>query len=229
VIALVVAALLAAPVPQALELVDAARGRAIPVALYGAAPGRPKPLALISHGYGGNNRAYSFIAEDLAKRGYVVASVQHELPGDPPLPTQGEPAVVRRPSWEQGAANIAYVIGEMRRRALADRRPVLLVGHSHGGDSSMLFAAQRGALVRAVFTLDNRRMKMPRTAKPRICSVRSSDQPADPGVLPTEAERKRYRMVIGRVPGLIHNDMWDGATAAQKHAMLEWVWRCLKS
>jgi dienelactone hydrolase len=216
----------AAPPPQALELIDAPRGRAVPVALYGARAGKPKPLALISHGYGGNNRAYSFIAEALAERGYVVASVQHELEGDAPMPTTGDPAVVRRPWWDQGAANLLFVIREMRARGLADRRPVLLVGHSNGGDSSMLFATRRKAMVAAVFTLDNRRMRMPRTARPRICSVRSSDQPADAGVLPSPAEQRRYKMVIGAVP-VIHNDMWDGATAAQKHAMLGWLARCL--
>jgi predicted dienelactone hydrolase len=218
----------AAPGPQRLALVDQARGRLIPVALYGATPGKPKPLALLSHGYGGRNTDYAFVAEALAERGYVVASVQHELAGDPPMPTQGDPAVVRRPFWEQGAANLRHVILEMRSRRLADRRPVLLVGHSNGGDSSMLFAAQHGRMVRAVFTLDNRRMRMPRIARPRICSVRSSDQPADPGVLPTAAEQRRYRMAIGTVP-VIHNDMWDGATAAQKAAMLGWLWRCLGS
>ena len=31
------------------------------------------------------------------------------------------------------------------------------------------------------------------------------------------------------IPGLIHNDMWDGATAAQKQAMPAWLWRCLRS
>jgi pimeloyl-ACP methyl ester carboxylesterase len=222
---LAVAASLAAP--TTLELVDPARGRAVPVALYGAGPGRPRPLALISHGYGGRNTDYRFIAEALAAQGYVVASVQHELPGDPAMPTQGEPAVVRRPFWEQGAANLRFVIAELRARRIADRRPVLLVGHSNGGDSSMLFAAQHGRLAGKVLTLDNRRMRMLRTARPRICSVRSSDQPADPGVLPTAAEQRRYRMVIGTVPGLIHNDMSDAATSAQKEAMLGWLWRCL--
>jgi predicted dienelactone hydrolase len=219
--------LAAAPLPpQDLHLIDSRRARAVPIALYGVAPGRPRPLALISHGYGGTNRAYSFIAEALVERGYVVASVQHELEGDPPMPTVGDPAVVRRPWWERGSANLLFAIAELRARGLADRRPVLLVGHSNGGDSSMLFAARHGAMVRAVFTLDNRRMRMPRTARPRICSARSSDQPADPGVLPTEAERKRYRMTIGTVP-VTHNDMWDGAAPAQLRAMLGLLWRCL--
>jgi pimeloyl-ACP methyl ester carboxylesterase len=223
---LAAATLAAVPGPRVLELVDTARARAIPVALYGATPGRPRPLALISHGYGGKNTDYSFIAEALAARGYVVASVQHELAGDPPMPTKGDPAVVRRPFWERGSANLMHVIRELRERRLADRRPVLLVGHSNGGDSSLLFAARHGGMVGTVFTLDNRRMRIPRTSRPRICSVRSSDQPADPGVLPTAAERKRHRMAIGTVP-VIHNDMWDGATAAQKQAMLGWLRRCL--
>lgn len=226
-LALLAAPLLAAAAPESLDLFDAPRGREVPVALYGAVPGHKRPLALISHGYGGNNRDYSFIAGALAERGYVVASVQHELAGDPPMPATGEPAIVRRPWWDRGAANLLFVIREMRARGLADRRPVLLVGHSNGGDSSMLFAAQHKQLVATVFTLDNRRMRIPRTARPRICSVRSSDQPADPGVLPAAAERKRYRMVIGTVPGLIHNDMSDAATPAQKRAMLRWLWRCL--
>lgn len=216
------------PPPGRADLHDSARQRAIPVKLYGASWGQPRPLALISHGYGGRNTDYSFIAEALAARGYVVASVQHEMMGDPPLPAQGDPAVVRRPSWERGAANLHFAIGEMRRMGLADRRPVLLIGHSHGGDSSMLFAAKHRGLTATVFTLDNRRMRMPRTARPRICSVRSSDQPADPGVLPTAAEQKRYRMAIGTVPGLVHNDMSDAATSDQKKAMLGWLWRCLR-
>jgi predicted dienelactone hydrolase len=229
-LALLAAPLLAAagPAPQEIELIDAPRGRAVPVAVYGATPGKPRPLALISHGYGGNNRAYSFIAEALAERGYVVASVQHELEGDPPMPTTGEPALVRRPWWDQGAANLSFVIREMRARGLAGGRPVLLVGHSNGGDSSLLFAAQHKSEVDTVFTLDNRRMRIPRTARPRICSVRSIDQPADAGVLPSAAERKRYRMIMGTVPGLVHNNMWDGATSEQKQAMLGWLWRCLE-
>ena len=219
--------LAAADAPRELELIDAPRGRSVPVAVYGGAPGKPRPLALISHGYGGNNRAYSFIAEALVERGYVVASVQHELEGDAPMPTVGKPATVRRPWWDQDAANLHFVIREMRARRFADGRPVLLVGHSNGGDSSLLFAARHKGLVRAVFTLDNRRMRMPRTARPRVCSVRSSDQSADPGVVPTAAEQRRYRMVIGTVP-VIHNDMWDGATAPQKQAMLDWLARCLR-
>lgn len=212
---------------SSLDLFDAGRSRAVPIALYGA-EGRPRPLALVSHGYGGTNRAYSFLAEALVARGYVVASVQHELAGDPEMPTTGEPAVVRRPWWERGADNLEYAIRELRARRIAAPGRVLLVGHSNGGDTSMLLAARRPALVSAVFSLDNRRMAFPRTARPRICSVRSSDQVADPGVLPSPEEQARLGMVIGTVPGLIHNDMWDAATPERKAAVIALLDRCLR-
>ncbi|MBB5621242.1 hypothetical protein HDE69_002295 [Pedobacter cryoconitis] len=46
---------------------------------------------------------------------------------------------------------------------------------------SMLFATQHPELVDKVISLDNRRMPFPRVSKPRIYSLRSSDQPADEG------------------------------------------------
>ena len=211
-----------------LDLLDARRGRAVPILLYGAG-GRPRPLALISHGYGGTNRAYSFLAEALVARGYIVASIQHELTGDPEMPTAGEPAVVRRPWWEQGADTLEFAIRQLRALRFARRGRVLLVGHSNGGDTSMLFAARRPDWVAAVFSLDSRRMPFPRTARPRICSVRSSDQVADPGVLPSPEEQARLGMVIGTVPGLIHNDMWDAATPERKAAVVALLDRCLQS
>ncbi|HEY0013756.1 MAG TPA: alpha/beta hydrolase [Allosphingosinicella sp.] len=212
--------------PQEMVLVDVPRGRTVPFSVYGRAAGRARPLALISHGYGGTMRAYSFLANALVARGYVVASVQHELEGDPEMPTTGDPQVVRRPWWERGADNLAFVIRTLRARGIASRAPVLLVGHSNGGDSSMLFAARDPRAVAAVFSLDSRRFPFPRTRSPRICSARSSDQAADPGVLPTVEEQARLGMVIESVP-LIHNDMWNGATAAQKSAMLAVLERCL--
>jgi hypothetical protein len=92
----------------------------------------------------------------------------------------------------------------------------------------MLFAARRPDWVAAVFSLDSRRMPFPRTARPRICSVRSSDQVADPGVLPSAEEQARLGMVIGTVPGLVHNDMWDAATAERKDAVIALLDRCLE-
>ena len=214
--------------PRAVEYVDPARGRRIPVALYGAVPGTPKPLAVISNGYGGRNTAYGFIAEALVARGFAVAAIQQDLPTDPPMATEGDLKTLRRPFWQAGADSILFAAEALRREGIADASPLVLVGHSNGGDIGMLFAAQHPAMVRAVFSLDNRRMDLPRTSAPRVCTVRSSDLPADPGVLPDPEEARRHRILVAQVPGLRHNDMWDKATTEQKAAVLGHLAACLE-
>ncbi|MEZ0609661.1 serine aminopeptidase domain-containing protein [Fibrella sp. WM1] len=212
-----------------LALFDTTRHRAVPVVLYQPAklPKRPK-IAVISHGYGGHSTDYSFIAHDLVAQGYVVAGVQHELPGDDPIPTTGNPRVVRRPNWERGVQNIRFVLASLNRRLpLLDRSRLLLVGHSNGGDQSMLYAHTYPAEVAAVITFDNRRMPLLRARQPRILSIRSSDQPADEGVLPTTDEQRTYGIMI-EPQAILHNDMWDGATEAQKARILAAIRRFLR-
>ena len=46
------------------------------------------PVAIVSHGNTVRNTEYSFIANVLAARGYLVASIQHDLPSDVPLMTK---------------------------------------------------------------------------------------------------------------------------------------------
>jgi len=220
----------AAPAPAApvqvteLALQDAARERSVPVALYVApGPGRPR-LALLSHGYGGRNTDYTFLAHALAARGYWVASVQHQLPGDAPLPKTGNPREVRRPSWLRGVADLHFVLQELQRRHPdLDTGHLLLVGASHGGDTAALFVEQHPGTVERLITLDNRRFPLPRTRPPHVLTLRSSDQPADVGVLPDAQEQQRLGMRVVALPATRHDDMWDGATAAQKQEMLRHV------
>lgn len=214
--------------PATSQLVDPVRGRRIPMVLYGASPRRPRPLAMISPGYGSRNTDYSFLAAELVRRGYVVAALQHDLEGDPPIPNGEKLVVRRRPFWEGGVVSIRFAAAELRRRGVAGPGKLLLIGHSNGGDMSMLHAATHPEEVSAVFSLDNRRMPLPRTLRPRICSARSSDHPADPGVLPAAHEQERLRMIIVQLPEQRHDDMWDGASDSQKAAMLAVLDRCLK-
>src|SRR6201994_1924125 len=70
------------------------------------------PIAIISNGNTVKNTEYSFLANALAARGYLVASIQQDLPSDPPLMTQvGQPYVGRRGGYEKGEANILFVLG----------------------------------------------------------------------------------------------------------------------
>ena len=211
---------------ESVSLLDAKRNRPIPVQIYAVEPvpsGKLKP-AIISHGYGGKNTAYGFIARHLARRGFYVASIQHEIPGDEPLPMTGEPYVTRMPSWQRGVQNILFVLEELKRtKPELDYASLLLVGHSQGGDTSMLFARDHPDLVHTVISLDNRRMPFPRTARPRIFSIRSSDQPADAGVIPSTNEQAELGMKVVKLPATIHNDMWDGATEEQKAEIIRYI------
>ncbi len=221
-------------VRDTLTLLDTARQRAIPIAIYrpsGASlDGRP-PI-LFSHGYNENKPGtyllYRWLLEMLVKDGHVVVSVQHELPADEPLPMQGDLRVARRPSWERGVANLHHVL-----RTLHRMRPQLgydrltLIGHSQGGDISMLFATQHPELLQNVISLDNRRFPLPRTSHPRVCSIRSSDQPADAGVLPTAEEQAAYHITIVHPEGIGHNDMGNRGTPEQQEEVLRLVRSCL--
>jgi hypothetical protein len=72
-----------------------------------------------------------------------------------------------------------------------------------------------------VISLDNRRVPLPRTKRPRVLSIRSSDQQADVGVLPSPAEQKRFGIKIIKLSNTRHDDMWDGATEEQKREINE--------
>lgn len=207
-----------------LDLLDAARNRRVPVEIYQPAEtgtGLAPQVVLFSHGYGanesGSNLAYSYLTRFLAAKGYFVASIQHELPTDELLPLSGPAQVVRRPNWERGAENIRFVIQSLQRLYPGmDFKNISLIGHSNGGDMSVLFAHLHPEMVSKIISLDNRRMPLPRTSKPRIYSLRSSDQPADPGVLPTAEEQEQFGIKIIKLPGTPHNNMADNANQVQR-------------
>jgi hypothetical protein len=182
---------------ETLNLFDAARQRpvAVDVAVLrdyemkaGADCWRP-PVAIISNGNTVKNTEYSFLANVLAARGYLVASIQQDLPTDPPLMTKvGMPYAGRRGVYERGEANILFVVGQLEKlQSNADYNQLTLVGHSNGGDISMYFAQQHPELVSQVITLDNLRVPFVLNDKVKILSFRSEDPnfKTDPGVLPT--------------------------------------------
>ena len=133
------------------------------------------PVAIISNGNTVKNTEYSFLANVLAARGYLVASIQQDIPTDPPLMTKvGLPYVGRRGVYEKGEANILFVIGQLQQlQPNADYHHLTLVGHSNGGDISMYFAKHHPELVSKVITLDNLRVPFVLSDKMKILSFRS--------------------------------------------------------
>jgi predicted peptidase len=209
---------------------DQSRKREIPIAIYKPKTNVTKKhqVVIFSHGYGqnkgGDYLAYSYLTEFLASKGYFVVSIQHELATDSLLPLTGIPQIVRRPFWERGADNILFVINELKKtNPDLDYKHVTLIGHSNGGDMTALFPQKYPKIVAKIITLDNRRMTFPKTKKVRVYSLRSSDQPADEGVLPTEKEVKKYKMKIIKLANTIHNEMDNDANEEQRKEIQKYI------
>src|SRR5581483_12388927 len=118
------------------------------------------PIAIISNGNTVKNTEYSFLANVLAARGYLVASIQQDLPSDPPLVTKvGLPYVGRLDVYKRGEANILFVLGQLKKiQPNADYSHLTLLGHSNGGDIAMFCAKEHPEMVSKVITLDNLRV-----------------------------------------------------------------------
>src|ERR1700744_4941123 len=162
------------------------------------------PVAIISNGNTVKNTEYSFLANVLAARGYLVASVQQDLPSDPPLMTiAGQPYVGRLEVYKRGEANILFVLGELKKiQPNADYAQLTLVGHSNGGDVAMFCAKEHPEIVSKVITLDNLRVPFVLNDKMKIISFRSTDPnfKTDPGVLPTAEQAKLDGIDIVKTP-----------------------------
>jgi len=205
---------------QTLNLLDDARQRPVAVDLAVRADYEMKanagywklPVAIISNGNTVKNTEYSFLANVLAARGYLVASIQQDLPTDPPLMTKvGLPYVGRLGVYKKGEANILFVLGKLKQmQPNADYDHLTLVGHSNGGDIAMFCAKQHPELVSKVITLDNLRVPFVLSDKLKILSFRSKDPnfKTEPGVLPSPAQAKADGIDIVNTQ-FQHTDMSD--------------------
>lgn len=177
-----------------LALHDASRGRDVPVELaisrraeLKAKFGFKPRVAIVNHGNTVRHDEYAFFGDVLATQGYLVASIQHDLPGDPPLSMQGFPFLGRLPSYQRAEKNILFAIEEIKKvYPDPDFKVVTLFGHSQGGDIAMYFAGHNPDLVSKVVTLDNIRVPILMSGKSRILSLRSSNFKPDPGVVPPD-------------------------------------------
>ena len=206
-----------------LTLQDQARQRAIPIELsLPAAPctKAPCPVALLSGGYGNGYKEYRFLVEELNRAGWLVVSVDHQLPTDAKLDRNEDVGPQLKTMRRRGVANLRFVQDSLSKSHPGyDWRHVTLIGHSLGGDISAERASEGDPTITRVVTLDNRRGALPRTAAVKVLSIRASDTQADPGVLPDAQEQKQYGTCIVKPPGARHNDMYDGGGAELKAAI----------
>jgi predicted dienelactone hydrolase len=92
--------------------------------------GTGHPLVIVSHGYSNDPDAMTWLTENLASKGYVVAAIRHD---DPPITDQSRFAqpLMRRP------LDIAFVAQTLQRTLAADHlvdaTRTALVGYSMGG------------------------------------------------------------------------------------------------
>src|SRR5712672_2843875 len=180
------------------------------------------PVAVISNGNTVKNTEYSFLANVLAARGYLVASIQQDLPTDPPLVTKdGLPYLGRQEVYERGEANILFVLGQLKTlQPNADYDHLTLVGHSNGGDVAMFCAKQHPELVSKIITLDNLRVPFVLNDKVNILSFRSTDPnfKTDPGVLPNRQQANADSIDIVKTK-FQHTDMSDRGPDAVKETI----------
>lgn len=105
------------------------------------APGR-FPLIVLSHGALGAARNYSWLAETLARNGYIVAGVSHFGESYVHGPQTVDPTAVLR-SWERPldiSAAITYILEHSRFAQSINAHQIGFVGHSSGGATAMNLA-----------------------------------------------------------------------------------------
>jgi len=177
------------------------------------------PVAIFNHGNTVKNTDYSFLANLMAARGYMVISIQHDLPTDAPMVTKvGEIYVGRLTQIQRGVANIKFAVEEMRKvQPDADYDHLTVIGHSMGGDITMYFAKQYPDVVKKVVTLDNLRVPFITSGKFKILSFRSKDPQfkTDPGVIPSADECEKAGITVVNT-AFQHNDMRDTGSEEAK-------------
>ncbi|MBM3632003.1 MAG: alpha/beta hydrolase [Alphaproteobacteria bacterium] len=187
---------------KTLDMFDKTRSRNIPVVIYQGETIN-KPVVIISHGYQIKNTEYSFIAQALAAHGYFVVSIQHDLVTDV-RPKTGTLWERRKPFWERGVQNILFVMNELQKIGpQLDLSKVILIGHSDGGDASMMLAQNHPEMVSKVISLDSRRYPFPRNPKLEILRFGAIDDEPDEGVVPESGVQVIY------VKGARHIDLCD--------------------
>lgn len=97
----------------------------------------PFPLVVISHGYPGNRLLLSHLGENLASKGYVVASIDHTDSTYSDQDTFGS-TLLNRPIDQKFVLNsMASMLGPIG--AITDANNAAVIGYSMGGYGALIF------------------------------------------------------------------------------------------
>lgn len=203
-------------------LYDSSRNRVLPIAIYQPLKENSRTKVVIfNHGYDGNknsksNLAYAYLNRFLSEKGFYVISIQHELSDDPLLAMEGDLMNTRMPNWKRGEENILFTIREFKKLKPTLRwNELILIGHSNGGDMTMLVATEYPELISKAISMDHRRMLMPRAEIPKLYTLRGCDYEADKGVLPDKQEQVKFQITVSKLDGITHSNMGENGTKEQ--------------
>jgi predicted dienelactone hydrolase len=136
------------------------------------------PLVILSHGYGGNWRNLNWLADELVKKGFIVAAPEH-----PGTTTFNRSALQASQWWERPrdlTRVLDFLLEDSVWRAVIDDDKISAIGHSLGGWSVMLLV---GAEFERSQFLDQCRLH----PNPRVCGLANElgldiPQPKEPKI-----------------------------------------------
>lgn len=202
---------------------DEARSRQIPIQVYALSDSTQwnGELVILSAGYGSSNTEYSYITEKLAKKGYYVISIQHEIQTDEMLPSGDDIMTLRAPNWREGIKSIKEVMNYVKKSTpTISTQKIHLIGHSNGGDISVLFAKENPSRVHSLITLDHRRMPIPLSKEYKTLSFRADEFETEQGLIPSSNDQQKYGIEIVYLKNVNHNYLRDIATKKTKSTVI---------
>lgn len=201
-------------------------GRIIPTYIYHSNIKNNLPVIIINHGYTIKNTEYSFIANRLAALGYLVVSIQHNLKSDPPLAKITDIYKRREPMWKRGVQNISSVINYLKEScSFRDSKKIILIGHSNGGDISMMFAALYPQLVEKIISLDSLRYPFIDNYAIPVLTLRANDTVPDKKIFSNNSKN----LQIITLNDVKHIDMCDRGSSKSKNQVINKILNFLKN
>jgi dienelactone hydrolase len=205
---------------------DSERNRQIQTQMYSLSDSTEwnGELVMLNCGYGSSPTEYNYITEALAEKGYYVVSIQHEIQTDEMLPSAENMIEARTPNWREGIKSMEEVVKFVKTEAPSiSTEKIHLIGHSNGGDISALFATEHPNRVHSLITLDHRRMPIPLSEEFPVLAFRADQFEADPDVIPSEEDQKKYDIEIIYLKNVDHNYLRDIATKETKKTVISTI------